>query len=71
MGCAYRIVEQEGLRQACINAQTHMSLPCIQTESKNGLSGYAIDWLQSLKQFFINGSYHIRVASLTLMSLFY
>ena len=24
-----------------------------------------VDWLQSLKQFFINVSYHIRVASLT------
>ena len=29
-----------------------------------------IDWLQSLKQFFINVSYHILVASLTLMALF-
>ena len=29
-----------------------------------------IDWLQSLKQFFINASYHILVASLTLMALF-
>ena len=28
-----------------------------------------IDWLQSLKQFFINVSYHILVASLTLMAL--
>ena len=27
----------------------------------------AVDWLQSLKQFFINVSYHILVASLTLM----
>ena len=30
-----------------------------------------VDWLQSLKQFFINVSYHILVASLTLMALFY
>ena len=30
----------------------------------------AVDWLQSLKQFFINVSYHILVASLTLMALF-
>ena len=30
-----------------------------------------LDWLQSLKQFFINVSYHILVASLTLMALFY
>ena len=29
-----------------------------------------IDWLLSLKQFFINVSYHILVASLTLMALF-
>ena len=28
-----------------------------------------IDWLKSLKQFFINVSYHILVASLTLMAL--
>ena len=28
------------------------------------------DWLLSLKQFFINVSYHILVASLTLMALF-
>ena len=29
-----------------------------------------LDWLQSLKQFFINVSYNILVASLTLMALF-
>ena len=29
-----------------------------------------LDWLQSLKQFFINVSYHILVANLTLMALF-
>ena len=29
-----------------------------------------LDWLQSLKQFFIKMSYHIVVASLTLMALF-
>ena len=28
-----------------------------------------LDWLQSLKQFFINVSYHILVASLTMMPL--
>ena len=28
-----------------------------------------LDWLQSLKQFFINVPYHILVASLTLMAL--
>ena len=30
---------------------------------------HVLDWLQSLKQFFINVSYHILVASLTLMDL--
>ena len=34
------------------------------------LSGDILDWLQSLKQFFINVSYHILVASLTMMALF-
>ena len=29
-----------------------------------------VDWFQSLKQFFIKVSYHILVASLTLMALF-
>ena len=29
-----------------------------------------LDWLQSLKLFFINVSYHILLASLTLMALF-
>ena len=29
-----------------------------------------VDWLQSLKTVFINVSYHILVASLTLMALF-
>ena len=33
------------------------------------LDGFPLDWLQSLKQFFINVSYHILVASLTLMAL--
>ena len=37
---------------------------------KIGLSGPMVDWLQSLKQFFINVSYSILVASLTLMALF-
>ena len=31
---------------------------------------YFLDWLQSLKQFLINVSYHILVASLTLMAPF-
>ena len=35
------------------------------------LSNIALDWLQSLKQFFINVSNHIPVASLTLMALFH
>ena len=29
-----------------------------------------VDWLQYLKQFFINVSYHILVASLTVMTFF-
>ena len=33
-------------------------------------TGTLLDWLQSLKQFFIDVSYHILVASLTLMALF-
>ena len=32
--------------------------------------GLSLDWLESLKQFFINVSYHILVASLSLMALF-
>ena len=38
-----------------------------------GLNTYALklDWLQSLKSFFINVSYHILVASLTVMALFF
>ena len=32
-------------------------------------TGLLLDWLQFLKQFFINVSYHILVASLTLMAL--
>ena len=30
---------------------------------------FPVDWLQSLKQIFINMSYHILVAGLTLMAL--
>ena len=37
---------------------------------KTSVTGLLIKWLQSLKQFFINISYHILVASLTLMALF-
>ena len=32
--------------------------------------GFSLDWLESLKQFFIIVSYHILVASLSLMALF-
>ena len=31
----------------------------------------SLDWFQSLKQTFINESYHTLVASLTLMALFF
>ena len=34
------------------------------------VKGVDVDWLQSLKQISINVSYHILVASLTLMALF-
>ena len=36
------------------------------------IEGYGknLDWLKSLKHFFINVSYHVLVASLTLMALF-
>ena len=34
------------------------------------VSSLVLDWLQSLEQLFINVSYHILVASLTLMALF-
>ena len=32
---------------------------------------FCVDWLQSLKQFFMNVPYHKLVASLTLMALFF
>ena len=37
---------------------------------KNRIYPTALDWLQSIKQIFINVSYNILVASLTLMALF-
>ena len=40
------------------------------TTRENNYDQEKLDWLQSLRQFFINVSYHIRVASLTLMDLF-
>ena len=50
-----------------------MNIECNFYEVKAGLSFVQIqcnlDWLQSLKQFFINVPYHILVASLTLMAL--
>ena len=36
----------------------------------NDFAAAEVDWLQSLKYFFINVSYHIPLASLTLMALF-
>ena len=44
-------------------AQSYTSMPHIKVNAD-------VDWLQFLKQFFINVSYHILVASLTLMALF-
>ena len=49
---------------AYIFATKFYRLSCILEKRSN------VDWLQSLKQFFINVSYHILVASLTLMALF-
>ena len=41
-----------------------------QYSRRSGINAHRLDWLQSLKQFFINVSHHILVASLTLMALF-
>ena len=49
-----------------INPPHEESLPT----SNNFQTIQFLDWLQYLKQFFINVSYHILVASLTLMALF-
>ena len=42
----------------------------IQCQREVSAIGLFLDWLQSLKQIFIIVSYHILVASLTLMALF-
>ena len=47
----------------------HEKLPSRQRVSFSQ-SGIEVDWLLSLKGFFINVSYHILVASHTLMALF-
>ena len=67
--------------RACARARTHTTpsytqrkQPCfffwLQNRYKLPASAAMLDWLQSLKQFFIDVSYHILVASLTVMALF-
>ena len=48
----------------------HFGISSESTMPKYWFSGFQLDWLQSLKHFFINVSYHILVANLTLMALF-
>ena len=43
---------------------------CLSLFDLDDLAAAEVDWLQSLKQFFINVSYHILVVSLFLMALF-
>ena len=43
---------------------------CSESSLLADVSKICLDWLQSLKRFFINVSYHILVASLTPMALF-
>ena len=55
-------------RLCCIYLIMRAGYPTL-TQRGRGV-GFLLDWLHSLKQFFINLSYHILVASLTLMALF-
>ena len=65
------------LKRGCTGSSesTHVKLPhCWKSHVAAHMypvrgSRLEVDWLQSLKQFFINVSYHILVASLTLMAL--
>ena len=45
--------------------------PSDETHSMRSTVAQLVDWLQSLKQYFTNVPYHILVASLTLMTLFF
>ena len=56
-----RVSNSLDTNQARQFAESYLGPNCLQLN---------VDWLQSLKQFFINVSYHILVSSLTLMALF-
>ena len=58
-------MEPERKKLKVESAETVKGMEKDKTEVNNDI----IDWLQSLKQFYINASYHILVASLTLMAL--
>ena len=51
---AFKLLQKSSMPKLYLTSDVHLKL----------------DWLQSLKQFFINVSYHILVASLTLMAMF-
>ena len=56
----------------CMHVQTEVVYILLQKNNTSSLAKLAnliLDWLKSLKQFFINVPYHILVASLTLMAL--
>ena len=53
-----------------VNDKCHSQEEWQQEDGNHTVCACMLDWLQSLKQFFINVSYHILVASLTLMALF-
>ena len=57
-----------------LNSEDQVTLHCLPMSMSNKKVvrlkvRFDLDWLQSLKQFFINVSYHILVASLTLVAL--
>ena len=53
-----------------LSSYTHVYVYSTIKKIKGELAWETVDCLQSLKHFFINVSYHILVASLTLMALF-
>ena len=70
-------IEYEQAMQQSQTADQPMAARGRHTDSHSTLKGKQkhsvhpqVDWLQSLKQFFINEPNHIHVASLTLMALF-
>ena len=70
--CGIATCDCAGVPNACRTTIGSFSLPVdgnSSCSSKSETSGKWLDWLQSLKQFFINVSYHILVVSLTLMAL--